>query len=337
MFEVLDSEADDTNIPEIKIDKPADYAYYPGCVDFYDMEMQFSVENYGETNHGIIIDSTIKLLRAVGIDPLVLERTYMKCCGHDQLWQGKTEAFLKMRDYNTKIIKQLGVKTIVVSCGEGYRTFLKDYNLEGIEVRHITQVLIERGFKLPETTEGEVRVTYQDPCRMCRQMGGQAVYDEPRELLQNAPGVEYVEMEHFRESLHCCGVAGMMYCNPKTKGLTFRRMGEAKEVEADYLLTACPKCLTHFGCLNHEDLFRKEGDKFAFKVQDVTQFLAERLPREASEEWPEPPLPREPGKPAAQRKVVATASKLAPPTPAPGPAVQAPTTKKELPTEAATS
>src|SRR5207302_946948 len=83
----------------------------------------------GDTNHGIIFDSSVKLLRAVGVQPMILDRSFMKCCGHDQLWQGKVDVFERMRDYNTKIIKMLGVKTFITSCAEGYRTFKLDYKL----------------------------------------------------------------------------------------------------------------------------------------------------------------------------------------------------------------
>ncbi|HEX9567873.1 MAG TPA: hypothetical protein VGA48_09815, partial [Thermoplasmata archaeon] len=47
MFRVLDGEADDLTIPEIKVEHKSEFAYYPGCVDYYDVEMQFSHMNYG--------------------------------------------------------------------------------------------------------------------------------------------------------------------------------------------------------------------------------------------------------------------------------------------------
>src|SRR3989454_24461 len=192
LFRLLDSEADDLTVPEIKVEHKSEFAYYPGCIDYYDQEMQFSHMNYGDTNHGIIFDSSIKLLRAVGIEPMILDRAFMKCCGHDQLWQGKVDVFRKMR-------------------------------------------------------------------------------------VDNA---ELVELKTFRGDAQCCGVAQMMYCNDKTKGLTYSRMDEARDVDADFLLTACPKCLTHFGCLHHENKWRPGEERYKYRVMDVTQFLAERLPGE---------------------------------------------------------
>src|SRR5207245_10644221 len=97
----------------------AEYGYYPGSLVYYAAEMQFSHMNYADTNHRIIFDSSVKLLRAVGIQPMILDRSFMKCWGHDQLWQGKVDVFERMREYNTKIIKMLGVKTFITSCAEG--------------------------------------------------------------------------------------------------------------------------------------------------------------------------------------------------------------------------
>jgi len=278
LFRLLDAEADSTAVPEIKVEQASEFAYYPGCIDYYDQEMQFSHLNYGETNHGIIFDSTVKLLKAVGIEPMILDRSFMKCCGHDQLWQGKVDVFQKMREYNTRVIRMLKVKTLIVSCAEGYRTFKLDYQLEGITVKHITQVLYERGLRVPPSKEGKkIRVAYQDPCRSCRQMPVDPIYDEPRDLVQRVDNAELVELKTFRADAQCCGVAQMMYCNDKTKGITDLRMKEAAELDVDYLLTACPKCLTHFGCMHHENAWKPGGERYKFRVLDITHFLAERL------------------------------------------------------------
>lgn len=284
LYATLDKEAEYDEIPDVRIDKKSDYAYYPGCVDYYDYEMQFSRDNYGVTDHGIIFDSSVKLMEALGLDPVILDREFMKCCGHDQLWQGKVDVWNKLRDYNEtlmhRIFAECGVKTLVTSCAEGYRTFKLDYDLGDVEVKHITQVLYEEGIEF--RARRKETVTYQDPCRMCRQMPVDAVYDEPRELIRMT-GAEYVEMEHFRADATCCGVAGMMYCNDKTKGITNDRMIEAKAESVDLLLTACPKCLTHFGCQQHENLYREDREKFEYRIIDITQFLAEALDEAAAE------------------------------------------------------
>src|SRR5438046_3789163 len=141
MFRVLDSEADDLSIPEIRVEHKSEFAYYPGCVDYYDVEMQFSHMNYGDTNHGIIFDSSIKLLRAVGIQPMILDRSFMKCCGHDQLWQGKVDVFERMRDHNKKDLKMLGVKTFITPRPGGYRTVKPEQQPGGVRGVPITHCM----------------------------------------------------------------------------------------------------------------------------------------------------------------------------------------------------
>src|SRR5439155_324486 len=132
----------------------------------------------------------------------ILDRSFMKCCGHDQLWQGKVDVFERMRDYNTKIIKMLGVKTFITSCAEGYRTFKLDYKLDGVRVVHITQFLYERGLRIPPQAETakKIRVAFQDPCRSGRQMPIEPVFEEPRELIKRVDNAELVELKTFREA-----------------------------------------------------------------------------------------------------------------------------------------
>src|SRR5437867_12397082 len=225
--------------------------------------MQFSHMNYGDTNHGIIFDSSVKLLRAVGIQPMILDRSFMKCCGHDQLWQGKVDVFERMREYNTKIIKMLGVKTFITSCAEGYRTFKLDYKLDGVRVVHITQFLYERGLRIPPQpdTAKKIRVAFQDPCRSGRQMPIDPVYEEPRELVKRVDNAELVELKTFRADAQCCGVAQMMYCNDKTKGLTAKRMNERPNSKADNPPAPGPSGRPHFGVLPTGTKGKPAGDR----------------------------------------------------------------------------
>ena len=68
----------------------------------------------------------------MGEDVTYLGRDFLKCCGHDQKWQGMTEVFEKLKSYNEKKLKQSGIDTLVSSCAECFRTFAKDYELEDI-------------------------------------------------------------------------------------------------------------------------------------------------------------------------------------------------------------
>jgi Fe-S oxidoreductase len=199
------------------------------------------------------------------------------CCGHDALWQGDTETFETLRRRNTEVIRASGATTIVSECAECVRTLERDYDLEGVSVQHISQYLGAR--RLPPMrsasgtgagVDGPLRVTYHDPCRLGRHMG---VYDEPRELIRKVPGVQLVEMEENREEAQCCGVAAMMNCDQASRQLRRRRLDQVVETGADVLVTTCPKCIAHLVCM------QDEGGHGSFRIMDLTEFMADHLPR----------------------------------------------------------
>ena len=244
--------------------------YYPGCVDYLDQEMVFSHVNEGEMNLGDATTSAFTIFDEIGVDVSYLGRDFLKCCGHDQKWQGLTEVFDKLKAYNQKKIQQSGIDTLVSSCAECFRTFARDYELEDVKVMHTTEFLIEQGFDMNLKVEEETTVTYHDPCRLGRQMG---IYEEPRELIQSVEGVSIVEMEHSGEDAMCCGVSSMMSCNENARALRVARMEEIKSTGADTMLTSCPKCVSHFECLKFEG-----DERYAdIKILDVVSFLAQQI------------------------------------------------------------
>ena len=257
-FSELSSKIND----DIKIEKTitdSKYGYFPGCVDILDLFLHDVKTNFGE-----ITKSSLKLLHKLGIKPQLMQ---MKCCGHDVLWQGKTDVFDRLKNYNTKYVKDSGIETLITSCAECYRTFSKDYDL-GINVIHISEFLHKLGLKI----NGE-EVTYHDPCRLGRHMN---IYDAPRKALISN-GAVLKEMEHSKDKAQCCGVSSFMNCNEQTKALRIIRMDEAKETNAKTLITTCPKCLAHFNCLKNE---KDAIKKYDFDIVDLTVFLARQLDKQ---------------------------------------------------------
>lgn len=251
-----------------------EYGYFGGCVDYMDAEVKFSHQNKGDAHHGSIATGALKVLRAAGIEPLVLDMNTMKCCGHDQLWQGQTSLFEELKEHNLRRLKESGIKTLIVSCAEGYRTFAVDYDLPGklgIKVVHAAQILAQRKLKLALPEGQKARVAFHDPCRMGRMMGE---YDAPRQLIASVEGAQLVELANHRENGLCCGVSSMMYCNDNTKLVRKRRMDQGVEAGADYLLGGCPKCYMHMQCLNHEQKMAPEERRYPYQMMDLMQFLA---------------------------------------------------------------
>ena len=262
-----DADESFVSIEDYPID--SNVGYYPGCVDYIDQEMVFSHVNEGEMNLGETTTAAFTLFEEMGEDVTYLGRDFLKCCGHDQKWQGLSEVFEKLKAYNQKKLGESGIDTLVTSCAECFRTFALDYELDEMKVMHTTEYLVEKGFDMDLAVADDVTVTYHDPCRLGRQMD---LYDKPRDLVESVKGVSLVEMEHHGEDALCCGVSSMMACNENSRALRLQRFDEVKATGADVMLTTCPKCVAHFECLKFE------GDpRHDFEILDVVSFLARQV------------------------------------------------------------
>jgi len=234
------------------------YGYFPGCLDF--PNLFFGLDDVYFTE---IAESSMKLLKHAGLDPMVMQ---MKCCGHDQLWQGNQELFDRLVEYNTRYIDESGIDTLIVSCAECYRTLTKDYDLN-VDVKHISEVLGDAKFDV-KSDAAVATVAYHDACRLGRHCG---VYDAPRESLASA-GMDVVEMAHSKEDARCCGVSSLMNYNEVTKALRVTRMNEAGDTGASAMVTSCPKCLAHFNCLKKD-----ASTDYNFEVVDLSVLLVRQL------------------------------------------------------------
>jgi len=116
---MVDLDESKTSLEEVG-NNDSKIGYYPGCLDFHDMFFELDVDFKS------IADSSMKLLKSIDQDPKLIQ---MKCCGHDQLWQGDKGTFENLKEQNTKIIKESGIEKLVTSCAECYRTLSQDYDL----------------------------------------------------------------------------------------------------------------------------------------------------------------------------------------------------------------
>ncbi|NVM18719.1 MAG: FAD-dependent oxidoreductase [Candidatus Lokiarchaeota archaeon] len=238
---------------------------------------QDNLLSYNATNYLTVPKSVIGILNQNEIVPVVLPDE--KCCGHDIIWQGDTESFEKLARYNVKLFKDAGVKTIVFSCPEGYYTWNNEYRklFKGsddfdFELYHMSEYIMKE--KLLEDISfpnlGEVKVTYHDPCRLGRMSN---VYEAPREVLKLIQGIKLLEMEHNKVDADCCGVSAYISCNQNSKLLQESRIKQAIETGADYLITTCPKCLTHLNCYLNENKELKNK----IQVIDLLTFVGKML------------------------------------------------------------
>jgi heterodisulfide reductase subunit D len=172
---------------------------------------------------------------------------------------------------------------IIVECAEGYRMWKFDYPklVEGcnFEVKHLSEYLVESGLidKIPLESPSKIKVTYHDPCRLGRLGGG--VYAPPRNVLKRIKNVELVEMENIQSEAQCCGVSCFRACNGITRRLREVRIQEATKTGAEYLVTTCPKCMTHFKCVLTEtdDQGKPLTQKSPIKIIDFAALIGKSI------------------------------------------------------------
>jgi Fe-S oxidoreductase len=262
-------EADDS----LRVADEGELALFVGCLPLFDAFFGSKLEI--ETVE--IARAAIRLLNRLGIEPVLV--TDECCCGHDLLWRGDTDAFETLAKSNLAAFEARGIQQILTVCAECARTWRTDYTevLAHYQprVEHLSEFLAARldrdELSFRWTSNGAV--TYQDPCRLGRQLG---VFDPPRELLRAVPGSKLTEMERSGADALCCGTAGFIRCDAVSRQLQCERLESAASTGASKLITACPKCMIHFRCTQQEDS-RRQRQPVSIEVEDLTVFMASQL------------------------------------------------------------
>ncbi len=254
----------------LKISDSSDTLYFVGCAPFFDV--LFSDISVMPTSGA---NASIQILNHIGIVPVLLKEE--RCCGHDLLWQGDFENFKRLAQLNINLIRNSGVKKIIFTCPECYRTFKTDYTKYfdfNIEMYHISEIITraidEKKIRLKEIDR---IITYQDPCRLGRHLG---IYDQPRSILNSIPKILLKEMRHSKNRAICCGVSAWMNCSNYSKRIQITRLKEAKETGANLLVTACPKCEIHFSCAMKETPSGAPED-FKIEIINLVNLIANAL------------------------------------------------------------
>jgi heterodisulfide reductase subunit D len=251
--------------PDLKTSGKSEYLYFVGCLPYFDVFFTDIKANSIESGK-----STLKILNFLGIEPQVLANE--RCCGHDLLWMGDVENFKRLAEHNLKLIEESGAKKIVTSCPECLVSLKFDYpemfGKQNYEVLHISELISEKILKdRTKLKKLDTKVTYQDPCRLGRFSG---VFDAPREVIK-ASGAELVEMPRNRKNATCCGTSSWVNCDVYSKMIQTNRLKEAKNTQAEVLVTACPKCQIHFSCTQNAEGYSEE---LKLRIVDLSTLFA---------------------------------------------------------------
>jgi Fe-S oxidoreductase/coenzyme F420-reducing hydrogenase delta subunit len=255
---------------DIQVDPHSKVLFFGGCAPYFDI---FFRHHLGVNTRAILFDS-LRLLNFFDIHPALMAEE--RCCGHDLLWSGDRENYIRLARLNVDAMQSLGIEEVVTACPECHRTLAHDYPQQGIEVGFkVTHIydLLER-----EIDKGAVgfnklhrKVTFQDPCRLSR-LEDRA--DLPRKLLHRLQPKGFEEMRDRGRSALCCGNCAWVGCDTYSKALQVKRLRQAHETGSDLLITACPKCQIHLRCAMEDPFLGKE---LAMEMMDLTSVMAKTI------------------------------------------------------------
>lgn len=209
--------------------------FFTGCI----MDAMFSQIN----------TLSIKLLQAAGCEVTVIDE--QTCCGALQLHQGEMDIAKQLAKQNIATYERYDFDYIVNSIG-GCGAMLIEYdqlfkNDDTWEKRawefaekNVDISVILNQLTLPFKKELQRVVTYQPSCHMSNV---QRRVNEPLQLLQSIPGIEYIE---FPKQHMCCGSAGIynIIHFKESMDILDHKMSNFKKIASvpDTIITTNPGC-----------------------------------------------------------------------------------------------
>jgi glycolate oxidase len=224
-----------------------------------------------------IVPSMMETMDKLGLKYTILGEEE-NCCGYVAHLIGDDDTFRECMDKNIETFSKLNPKMIVTTCAGCHRTLRDLYHehsdfdvpvLHGVE--YMDQLISEGKLKF----EGEfpMKVVYHDPCDIGRHM---SIYEPPRDVLKAIPGLELMEFKLNRALAKCCGGGGGLkgYDSELSSVLAEKRVGEAMDMGAEVIVSACPTCKSNLK-LAAAKLQRERRQRM--KVMDITEVVAEAL------------------------------------------------------------
>ena len=239
-------------------DNEVEYLLYLGCAGSYDDR---SIK---------VAKAIVRLLRKAGISFGILGQEE-GCCGDSARRLGNEYLFQMQAEANITTMNGYGVRKIITMCPHGYQVIKHEYpQFDGnFEVCHHTVLLatlVKEG-KLKPTREVKETITFHDSCYLGRYND---IYDEPRDVLDEIPGIERVEMERSREGGFCCGGGGgRVWMEEHEPRINQERVNQAMEVKPESIVSGCPFCLMMF-----KDGIADKGLEDDVKAVDLAEILA---------------------------------------------------------------
>ncbi|BDZ71911.1 fumarate reductase (CoM/CoB) subunit TfrB [Methanobacterium petrolearium] len=159
------------------------------------------------------------------------------CCGSPLIRTGQTDILSELVRKNANALESYD--TIITVCAGCGATLKRDYLEYGVKlnVMDISEYLVDK-LNTNDMKPVNMRVTYHDPCHLIR---GQGISEQPREILKNIKGVDFVEMEVPDQ---CCGAGGGVRSGKPeiAAALGSKKAKMVEKLDVDAVITICPFC-----------------------------------------------------------------------------------------------
>ncbi|PPA84393.1 hypothetical protein C4A75_12820 [Brevibacillus laterosporus] len=249
-------------VPTVKTAEEFEYLFWVGAMGSFDNRSMK------------ITHAFVKLMHEAGIKFAILGNEE-KNSGDTARRIGNEFLFQQLAQENIALFEGYDVKKIVTCDPHAFNTFKNEYPEFGLqaEVYHHSELLIQwmKEGRLTPKKEVKERITYHDSCYLGRYNN---IYDMPRQILQEIPGVEIVEMKRSQCDSMCCGAGGGLMWMEEHEGtrVNVARTEQALEVNPTAIASACPYCLT----MMDDGLKMKEAEE-QVKARDIAEILADAL------------------------------------------------------------
>jgi Fe-S oxidoreductase len=164
------------------------------------------------------------------------------CCGAPFQMFGEVDQFeIQLRNLVSNLMA-FNPEQVIYVCSECFYNVthmaskIMDFNFkQSSALKFIADNIEQLSFEKSQP----VKVTFHDPCSLGRLCGD---FESPRKILNQIPGVEFIEMQHIKEESPCCGGFSETLFPGKNEPLRQMRLKDFQQSGAAKLVTACVGC-----------------------------------------------------------------------------------------------